>query len=133
MLLLLCFAGRPVLPTLMPLIAVLAWISVLGYEFYYISKILIKVKTKKFGIKTLKINKRMGTFIQGIRVAKKDRGKEARRMKTKAAWNPVHCELIVSDILISSAVQLYIYYIVQQTVNYQRILFDNSKFVKTIS
>ena len=33
--------------TLMPLIAVLAWISVLGYEFYYISKILIKVENKE--------------------------------------------------------------------------------------
>ena len=31
----------------MPLIDVLAWISVLGYEFYYISKILIKVKNKE--------------------------------------------------------------------------------------
>ena len=35
------------LGTLMPLIDVLAWISVLGYEFYYISKILIKVKNKE--------------------------------------------------------------------------------------
>ena len=40
--------------TLMPLIAVLAFISVLECEFYYISKILIKVKNKEIPDKNSK-------------------------------------------------------------------------------
>ena len=41
----------------------------MGYGFYYIRKILIEVKIKKFGIKTLKFKKHMGTSIRNLRVS----------------------------------------------------------------
>ena len=54
--------------TLSSLIDVFSWISVLGYELYYIKKILLKRwKTKKIGTKTLKNNKRTGTSIRDTR------------------------------------------------------------------